>query len=85
MNFWLLNSKYALFSCCFVFLLQMSSPHSVEVKGLASSLTFTQDYQLVSCDFCSELNSILSLSKEERKFLFPIIYFKQCNGVEPSI
>lgn len=85
-SFWLLiNSKYALFSHCFVFLLQMSFLHSVEVKGLDSSLTFTQDYQLVGCDFCSELNSILPLSKEERKFPFPVIYFKQCNGVEPSI
>lgn len=90
MNFWLLiNSKY--YNCCFVFLLQMNSPHSVEVKDLASSLTFIQDYQLVSCNFYFELDSVLPLPREEGRLVFPIIFFmggimtKQCSGVQPSV
>lgn len=69
----------------------MNSLRSVEVRGLASSLIYIQDYQLVSCDFCFELNSILPLPKKGRMFLFPIISFmggrkaKQCNGDQPSV
>lgn len=69
----------------------MNSPHSVEVKDLASSLTFIQGYQLVSCNFCFELNSLLHLPREEGRFLFPIIVFmggvvtEQCSGVQPFL
>lgn len=78
-EFWLLvNSKY--YNCCFVFWLQMNSPHSVEVKGLASLLTFIQDYQLVSCNFCFELNSMLPLHRERGEGFFPNYLFHGRNN-----